>query len=51
MLASTDEIYITVNGKGGHGAYPHETKDPVMMAAQMLVALQQVVSRVISPFQ
>ena len=51
MLASTDEIYITVKGKGGHGAYPHETKDPVMMAAQMLVALQQVVSRVISPFQ
>ncbi len=51
MLASTDEIYITVKGKGGHGAYPHETKDPVMMSAQMLVALQQVVSRVISPFQ
>jgi len=51
MLASTDEIYITIKGKGGHGAYPHETKDPVMMAAQMLVALQQVVSRIISPFQ
>lgn len=51
MLASTDEIYITVKGKGGHGAYPHDTRDPVMMAAQMLVALQQVVSREISPFQ
>ncbi len=51
MMASTDEIYITVKGKGGHGAYPQDTKDPVMMAAQMLVALQQVVSRIISPFQ
>lgn len=51
MLASTDEIYITVKGEGGHGAYPHETKDPVVMAAQMLVALQQVVSRNMSPFQ
>lgn len=51
MMASTDEIYITVHGKGGHGAYPHEAKDPVMMSAQLLVALQQVVSRTISPFQ
>jgi amidohydrolase len=51
MMASTDEIYITVHGKGGHGAYPHESKDPVMMSAQMLVALQQVVSRTISAFQ
>ncbi|MFI5170759.1 MAG: M20 family metallopeptidase [Chitinophagales bacterium] len=51
MMASTDEIYITVKGKGGHGAYPHLAKDPVMMAAQMLVALQQVVSRNLTPFQ
>lgn len=51
MMASTDEIYITVRGKGGHGAYPHEAKDPVMLTAQLLVALQQVVSRSISPFQ
>lgn len=51
MMASTDEIYITVKGKGGHGAYPHEAKDPVMMTAQMLVALQQVVSRNLTPFQ
>jgi len=51
MMASTDEIYIRVIGKGGHGAYPHETKDPVMMAAQMLVTLQQVVSRTFSPFE
>ncbi len=51
MMASTDEIYITVHGKGGHGAYPQDTIDPVMITAQMLVALQQVVSRSISPFQ
>lgn len=51
MMASTDEIYITIKGKGGHGAYPQDTKDPVMMAAQMLVAMQQVVSRAVSPFQ
>ncbi len=51
MMASTDEIYITIKGKGGHGAYPQDTKDPVMMAAQMLVAMQQVVSRTVSPFQ
>ncbi len=51
MMASTDEIYITINGKGGHGAYPQDTKDPVLMAAHLLVALQQVVSRTVSPFQ
>ncbi len=51
MMASTDEIYITIKGKGGHGAYPHETKDPVAMAAQIIVSLQQVVSRMISPMQ
>ena len=51
MMASTDEIYITITGKGGHGAYPHETKDPVLMAAHLLVAFQQIVSRSITPFQ
>jgi len=50
MLASTDEIYITIKGKGGHGGYPQDAKDPVLMAAQMLVALQQVVSRNMSSF-
>ncbi len=48
-MASTDELYITVKGKGGHGAMPHKLIDPVMMAAQLLVALQQVVSRWASP--
>jgi amidohydrolase len=48
-MASTDEIYVTVNGKGGHGAMPHLCIDPVMISAQILVALQQIVSRFAKP--
>lgn len=48
-MASTDEIYVRVKGKGGHGAMPHLTIDPVMITAQMLVALQQIVSRHAKP--
>lgn len=48
-MASTDEIYVTVRGKGGHGAMPHLVVDPVMITAQLLVALQQVVSRYAKP--
>ncbi len=48
-MASTDEIYVTVKGKGGHGAMPHLGVDPVMITAQMLVALQQIVSRAAKP--
>jgi amidohydrolase len=44
-MASTDEIYITINGKGGHGAMPHLCVDPVATAAQVIVSLQQIVSR------
>jgi amidohydrolase len=44
-MASTDEIYLTVKGKGGHAAMPHLLADPVLMAAHIVVALQQVVSR------
>lgn len=51
MMASTDELYITIKGKGGHGAYPHDTIDPVMMAAQFLVAAQQIVSRNVTPVE
>jgi amidohydrolase len=51
MMASTDEIYITVKGKGGHAAYPHLIKDPVSTAAQIIVALNQIVSRNISPVE
>lgn len=48
-MASTDEIYITVKGKGGHGATPELNIDPVLIAAHILVAVQQLVSRMASP--
>lgn len=44
-MASSDEIYLTVKGIGGHGAMPHLLNDPVLMASHIIVALQQVVSR------
>ena len=48
-MASTDEIYLTVKGKGGHGATPELNVDPVLIAAHILVALQQIVSRTAPP--
>lgn len=48
-MASTDEIYMTIKGKGGHGAQPHQNIDPIVAMAQVIAALQQVVSRVASP--
>jgi len=48
-MASTDELYVTVKGKGGHGAQPQQNIDPVIITAHMLVALQQIVSRVADP--
>ncbi|MFD1258496.1 M20 family metallopeptidase [Mucilaginibacter terrae] len=48
-MASTDEIYVTVKGKGGHGAQPQQNIDPVIITAHMLTALQQVVSRFADP--
>jgi amidohydrolase len=44
-MASTDELYLKVIGKGGHGAMPHRNIDPVLISAHILVALQQIVSR------
>jgi amidohydrolase len=44
-MASTDELYLTVNGKGGHAAAPHQLVDPVLMASHIIVALQQIISR------
>jgi amidohydrolase len=44
-MASTDEIYLTIKGKGGHAAMPHELIDTVLIASQIIVALQQIVSR------
>ena len=44
-MASTDEIFITVNGVGGHGAIPHLAVDAVLVASHIVVAMQQIVSR------
>jgi amidohydrolase len=46
-MASSDEIYITLKGKGGHAALPYNTIDTVLMASQTVVSMQQVVSRFI----
>ena len=48
-MASTDELYVTVKGKGGHGAQPHQNIDPVLITAHIIVALQQIVSRNADP--
>jgi amidohydrolase len=48
-MASTDEIYVTVHGKGGHGAQPQQNIDPVVIASHIIIALQQIVSRVADP--
>ena len=50
-LANVDFVDIKVRGKGGHGAYPHTTKDPVVLAAQIVLALQTIVSREIKPVE
>lgn len=48
-MASTDELYMTVTGKGGHAALPHTLIDPVLITAHILTSLQQVVSRRAKP--
>jgi hippurate hydrolase len=48
-LANSDSIDITVKGVGGHGAYPHTTVDPIVQAADLVLALQTIVSREVKP--
>jgi len=48
-MASTDEIYMKIIGRGGHGAMPHFNIDPVLIASHTIIALQQIVSRVANP--
>jgi amidohydrolase len=48
-MASADEIYVTVRGKGGHGAQPQQNIDPVVITSHIIIALQQIVSRVADP--
>lgn len=51
VMASADEIYITIRGKGGHAAAPHLTTDTILIASHLIVQLQQVISRNRDPFQ
>jgi amidohydrolase len=44
-MASTDELYLTVKGKGGHGAMPDQLIDPVVIASHIIISLQQIISR------
>src|SRR4029078_9615511 len=48
-LANVDSVDITVRGKGGHGAHPHTTIDPIVMSAHLVLELQSLVSREIDP--
>ncbi|SFW48014.1 M20 metallopeptidase family protein [Chitinophaga sancti] len=49
-MASADEIYINIKGKGGHAAQPHLTTDIILVASHLVVSLQQVISRNNNPF-
>jgi carboxypeptidase Ss1 len=51
VMAAPDSFKIRVVGKGGHGAYPHETVDPIYIAGQVILALQGVSGRMIDPVQ
>ena len=48
-MASADEIYVTVTGKGGHAALPEKVVDPILIASNLIVSLQQIVSRKAPP--
>ena len=50
VMASADELILRVRGHGGHGAVPHEAVDPIVAAAQIVVAAQTLISREVSPF-
>lgn len=49
MLAGSRTVDVSIRGRGGHGAYPHKSKDPVVMAAEYILAIQTIVSREDSP--
>jgi amidohydrolase len=51
VMASSDSIEITVRGRGGHGAAPHETVDPILTAAHFVTQVQSVVSRNVEPIE
>ena len=49
MLAGATSVDVTIRGRGGHGAYPQATKDPIVMAAEFALAVQTIVSRELTP--
>lgn len=51
LFAATDQFTIRVLGRGGHGAMPHLSVDPIPVAAQLITALQTIASREVSPFE
>src|SRR5699024_621823 len=51
FMAGADRFEITINGKGGHGEYPHETKDAIVIACNVVNQLQQIVSRRVNPLE
>jgi amidohydrolase len=51
MMAATAKLYATIRGTGSHGAMPHEGNDPIVIAAQIVTALQSVVARNVEPMQ
>lgn len=51
VMAAADRFEITVQGAGGHGASPHQTKDAVVIASQLVISLQQIVSRRVDPIE
>ncbi len=48
-MASADELYVTVHGKGGHGALPHDCIDPIVITSHIITALQNIISRYCDP--
>lgn len=51
FMAGADRFEITIQGQGGHGAYPHETKDAIVIGSQVVSELQQIVSRRLDPLE
>ncbi len=51
LMAATETFYCTIQGKGGHGAIPHQTVDSIVVAAQVVNALQTIVSRNVAPLE
>ncbi len=50
VMASADELYMTIKGKGGHAASPHLCIDPILIASELILSLQQLISRNNNPF-